>query len=459
MKTTTGSIALAAAALTVATAPALAAAQPPRGASAFAADTLTLVSAARAALAAHPAVELPRAERARAGAVAAETRAMRFPRVTTEWNATQFQEPMIVRPLHGFDPTRPPAFERMLVQGGVTASWLVWDGGARDAAIDRAEAGEAVAAAGIVGAEALLIARVGRAYLAVLDARETLAAFEAQVGALEAERTRVLRFEAEGRAPRVAVLRSEAALSRAAAGVAARRALLLESESELARLVGLSPAVLAAVPLRPLPDSVLPLPDRAALRDAAVEANAAIEQARRRLAVAATMEREARAAFLPDLSLAGRYAVYGAQGATFSGEWQGGVQLSWPVFTGGRRLAATDRAQAERQTARQSLRMAELDVESALDRALASLAEADARVSALDAAVAQYEAVVAVERLALEEGAGVQVDLLAAESALVETRAERSAARHARLAALIELARITGDLDVEWLTSNLETPR
>jgi outer membrane protein TolC len=420
-------------------------------------DTLTLSAAARAALAAHPFVELQRAEQDRAGAAATEIRASRWPRLSTEWSATHFQEPMIVRPLHGFDPSRPPGFERTLVQGGLAASWLVWDGGARAADIERAEAGASAAGAGVAAAEAALIARVGRAYLAVLDARETAGAFEAQVAALEAERTRVLRFEAEGRAARVTVLRAEAALARAIAGNTTQRAIVAEREAELARLIGIAPGNVAASPLRTIAGRPAALPSRSELLSSAIGANAEVERARLTLAAAATLERRARAAFLPDLALAGRYAVYGAEGAAFSGEWQGGVQLSWPVFTGGQRLAASDRARAEQAAARQSLRLAELEVETALDRALAALAEADARERALDTAVDQYEAVVAVERLALDEGAGVQADLLSAQSALLETRAERSSARHARASALIELARLTGVLDLAWLTDNLET--
>ena len=60
-----------------------------------------------------------------------------------------------------------------------------------------------------------------------------------------------------------------------------------------------------------------------------------------------------------------------------------------------------------------------------------------------------------------EEGQSLlmQMDYLRAESDLLETRAALVTARHARTAALVELARVTGELSPQWLTQNLEIRR
>ncbi len=84
---------------------------------------LPLFDAVQRALAQYPATAAARAEHDRATAVAAEAKAARWPRLSIDGATTQFQEPMIVAPLHGFDVRTPPQFERTLVQGHATASW------------------------------------------------------------------------------------------------------------------------------------------------------------------------------------------------------------------------------------------------------------------------------------------------------------------------------------------------
>ena len=99
---------------------------------------LTLAEAVRRALATHPAVVAAAAGVDRAEAAAAEARSALLPRVATEWTGQRFEEPMVVSPIHGFTPDLIPAFDRTLVQGNLSATWLLFDGGARGARIDGA---------------------------------------------------------------------------------------------------------------------------------------------------------------------------------------------------------------------------------------------------------------------------------------------------------------------------------
>lgn len=414
-------------------------------------DTLSLGEAARAALATHPLRAVPAAGQEAAEAAAREARSARLPRLSTEWTGTRHQEPMIVRPLHGFDPTSPPEFDRTLVHGTLSVSWTLFDGGARGARIGRAEAQAEVATASLRAAEADLLARVAAAYLAVLDARAAGAAYDAQIEALEAERTRVRRFELEGRVAHVEVLRAEAALSAALADRAAHDARRARAEAEFARLIGADVATVAALALA-APDTLQPrLPSRAELVSISLESSPRVVQARLRVAAADAARDEARSANLPSVSLAGRYDAYGDGSADLTAEWQGGVRLSYALFTGGQRSAAIARAGAGRAAATASLRLAELDVEAAIDDALTAAVEADARAAALEDAVASYRAVLDVERLALDEGAGVQSDFLRAAASLRDAETALSAARHARFIARVRLAQAAGLLTLDWL--------
>jgi outer membrane protein len=352
-----------------------------------------------------------------------------------------------------------PEFDRTLISGHLSAAWVLYDGGGRSARIARAESGESVADEGVRAAESELIAATSRAFLAVLDARAAERALTGQIEALESERTRNVRLETEGRVAHVEVLRVDAGLARSLADMAASRAGVARDEAELARLLGSTPTAVGALALA-TPDPAEPsVPDRTALIAAAHRDNADIARAELRLAAAEAGRRNARSDLIPTVALAGRYNAFGSGAGDFDVEWQGGLQLSWPVFTGGQRGARVAEADAEVALARQDLRLAQLRVESAVDAALAALAETSARTEALDAAVIQFEAVVGVEQLALDAGAGVQTDFLSARAALLESQMAAFQARHAAIAARIAVARATGQLTLDWIDTELGRSR
>jgi outer membrane protein TolC len=132
------------------------------------AQSLTVTEAARLTASRHPSRAAAQANRLRAEAGAREATAARLPLVNTEANLTRFQEPMVVAPLHGFDPRNPPTFDRTLMQANLSASYVLYDGGARGARIDRAETLVTAASAGDASVEDALLADGVRAYLSVV---------------------------------------------------------------------------------------------------------------------------------------------------------------------------------------------------------------------------------------------------------------------------------------------------
>ncbi len=159
------------------------------------------------------------------------------------------------------------------------------------------------------------------------------------------------------------------------------------------------------------------------------------------------------------MQLVGRLAQYGSNDYSPTREWQGGLQFSYPLFTGGARIAAGERADADVRAARASLAQAQLRLASGVDQAVASVNSAGARVQALETAVAQAVEVARIEKLALDAGSGVQTDYLTAEAQLLSARASLTQARAAEAAARIELARLLGELSPDWLRANLESQR
>jgi outer membrane protein TolC len=157
----------------------------------------------------------------------------------------------------------------------------------------------------------------------------------------------------------------------------------------------------------------------------------------------------------PQLDAMAQYINYGSAGGENSLEWNVGVQVSYPLFTGGAVAGNQARAQALHRRAGEALRLVETDIAQELDRSLLAIEEAQARITSLEAAVTSTEEVSRIERLRLEVGTGIQTDYLRAESDLLLTRANWIEVRYAEIRAHVELARVTGALDHDWLEAHL----
>lgn len=428
----------------------------PAGAQEGSAARLTLGEAVRLAVTHHPRLRLARSAEAGARSVIGIAAAERFPQLAAHATLTRFEEQMIVAPLHGFDPTRPPTFAHSLTQGALSVTYTLFDGGARGARVAGARADARAAGASAAAAEADLIAEVARTYLQVLSARGVLDAQHQGVAALEAERRRVEALLAEGTAARVQLLRVAAALAEAEAARVSAAAALEVAERALARLIdadlGRARAPqLAAVRLA---DTLAEDRDDALAR--AMSANDRLAEARWRLQVVQGERRGAVAAWFPRFELVGGYLGFGSTSGDFTAEWQAGVRLTYPLFAGGARAHRVAAATAHSRAAEEGVRLAELETGQAVDRALSAVREMRARVVAQESAAAHLREVARIELLSLEAGAGIESDYLQAEAAFRRASAALVEARHGEIGARIELARLTGDLSSTWLATTLE---
>ncbi|MDP3775233.1 MAG: TolC family protein [Gemmatimonadales bacterium] len=417
---------------------------------------LTLAQTVQRALAQYPTVAAARAVRDRAAADLGEATAGRRPRLSLDASLTRFQEPMVVFPLHGFDPANPPLFDRTLIQSGVTLNWTLFDFGNRASRVRAARALGGAADAALGAALSQLVARASNAYLRVLTARGVLAAQDQRLAALTAESERARRLLAEGKAARVEILRVAAELARSRADRIATEAQLEVAEHDLAQLAQLRYDQVHADSLAPLALSdTTPAPDRAAIVARARDSSPELLEVRRRSEAAQAGLVAARATRFPELRLSSGYFDRGRGSGDFKAEWQAGVGLSYALYTGGSRSSQISRADADRRGAGEQLRLAELNVEQGVDRALAAVREAHARVAALQSAVEQSEEVARIERLSLEVGSGTQTDYLDAEANLLRARASLIEVRNAEISARIELARIAGELSPDWITTKV----
>lgn len=422
--------------------------------------SLTLGAAVERALAAYPALTAARANADAAHAAVTEFTAQRFPQLAAQANVTRFEKPMIVAPLHGLDlQASPPAFDQTLIQGGLNASYTLFDGGARGARVHAARARADAADAATDASGSGVIGAVTQAYLDVLTAREVLAAETDGVAALTAERDRARQQLEVGGAAQVTVLRVEAALARAEASRTSAATDLDDAERHLARVLGVPPEQTRAerlVAVR-LVDTVIA--ERDALRARAEAANPDLRAARRDANAAALTRRAAVAQWFPRLDLVGGYLLFGSGAGDFTAEWQAGVKVSYPLFTGGARSGAVSEAGARASAADARARLVALETADAVDRAVSGVHDAAARRVAVDAAVRHLEEVVRIERLSLETGEGTETDFLQSEADLRGARADLARTREAELLARVALARLTGSLNATWITDSVENAR
>ncbi len=418
---------------------------------------LTLAEALAASLQHFPTVRGARAETEGAEANLDLEQARWVPNLSLRGSANRYQEPTVVYPIHGFGPNEIPPFSHSVFQGGVFLDYTLFDGGGRINRVRQARDHMEATRAAETGSESALLAQVTATYLQTLSRREALAAHDRRLEALRAERDRVLKFEEAGKAARVEKLRVEAALAGAEAERVRMASALAASQRDLTGLTGIRPPRtdannLAAVALA---DTAIAPGDTLVAR--AFASNPGVREAERASAAARSAGGVARSARYPRLQLTGGYQVWSDPDGNSSNEWNVGVALNQTLFTGGEVNARIHEADAAGRRAEEGLRLARISTRRAVLDAADGVREADTRVQSLVAAVTRYEEVARIEALALKAGTGTQTDFLTAEADLLNARASLAEAHRAAIVARVDLARLSGVLDRNWLAQNLES--
>jgi outer membrane protein TolC len=418
---------------------------------------LDLFEALERAVETHPALQAAGAAWRQADAQVGQAKAEWFPQLSARASLIQNQEPMLAYPLHELSATSMPTFDRTLIQGGVDLGWMVFDGGGRRARVGAARAQEEQAATNRQVVTLELVSQVTRAYLGVISTARVLDALGQHERALATERVRVVQFLEQGQAAQVELLRVDAAIAQAAAERISAEAQLDAAERSLARLLDVPVEEARADRLTPVRLASAPTADRAAMLDRLEEGNLDIREAEYAAESADWARRAAVSAWFPRLDGVGSYGMWAIPDGPAQFEWQVGVRVSYPLFTGLRRSRAVAGAAARAEAAQQNLALTRLRSEDALDRALTTVQEQQARTEAVATAVGHLAEVARIERLALDAGSGTQSDYLRAEADLHTARASLVQAEYGEIAAIVELARTTGDLTIDWLRTTLET--
>jgi outer membrane protein len=408
--------------------------------------SLTLGDAVAQALAQHPSVQRAAAAGDQAQAVVRQARAAWFPTLRVTGTLLENEEPMAVWPIHEFNLARIPPFDNTLIQGSVQLDYTLFAGGARAAKVRQAKRQFEAATAARVGTEQRLIRNVISGYLAVIATDDLVHAHDRRLEALTAELDRVQQLRKVGRAAAVEEARAQAALASAEADRVEAQSALDVARRMLAQLIGDTSDAIGTVRFPPVELKAQEPPDRHAVLSLALAKNPEIVTARR----------QAAASFAAVSAARGTWTDYRDGEANNTQEWNAAVLVGIPIFTGGAISGAIAHAEAARRVVTEDVRLAEDRVTTKVDRALAQTAESRARVVNLTRAVESFVEVTRIEKLRLDTGAETQTDYLRAEADLLAARAGLIRAHHAEIVAHAELARVTEELNVEWLAQTLE---
>jgi len=284
-----------------------------------------------------------------------------------------------------------------------------------------------------------------RAYYGAVLAAERLAALDA---AAEAAHAHVRQAEAMVRAGMVT--RSDALLAAVKAGDVDAQRIEARSDAMIARrqlalLIGLSSSAEPALPTRlPAVDVIRRLAADDTLEQTA-RTRADVDAARLGLAAARTDATRARSLYLPRLNAFARYDWNSPQ-RLYGGErsWTAGVLASWSVFEGGAQIAETEVAAARMELATAAADAAVDQARLEVERSLASLRSALARLDIAAHAVAQSTEAHRIVTRKYEGGLATVVELLDAAAVETHSTLALSNAQFAVIAATAERRRALG---------------
>ena len=318
--------------------------------------------------------------------------------------------------------------------------------------IDQARKAFEAARADLEMAEQDLIVRVGQAYFDVLAAQDTLSATNADKTAIAEQLASAKRNFEVGTATITDTREAQARFDLRSAQVIAAENELRNRRLALDQLVGrlgVAPKGLA-LPV-PLPDTVRGDADLWVREADAL--HPVVRKARLGLDVATLETEKARAAELPTLDLVATLGSSQGNGTavaiggltTRSGI---GVQLNWPIYTGGatqnrikETLSLEEKSRNDLETARRGValntRVAYNSVQSLL-----------AQVTALEAAESSTKLALEATQLGYKVGVRVNLDVLNAQTQLYATQRDLARARYDVLVGYLRLRQASGQLSL-----------
>lgn len=417
---------------------------------------LDLAAAARIALASNPSLEAAQARVMQASQIVKQAQAPYWPQVDASAGVSrvdmaenEFQTQQAFAQLFGSNLANPEDY----YNAGLAASWLVFDGFAREFRLSAARYGEKASEAARQDARRLLLSAVAFAYLQAQLSKENVAIaiadeafnqrlltesrlrYDVGTGAL----SDVLNFQIRGNSAHSRRLQEETDYRRGLIGLAA---LLGVTE-------GRFPEKLQLADLTPTTELELAVPRPAEQVETALRLRPDLQRGDWSVRQAEAGVKVARAGYFPTLSLLGSYTGERAGDMDFEGDDFGnavGVGLNWNIFSGGLTRARHGEAKARLYETEMVLADARVQVSSEVQNITEQIGNAQAQLSLQETntqLVQQQRDLVEKEYKA---GVGSLVRLNEAQRDLIVAQAQLALARVALRFAWYNLQTATGQI-------------
>jgi outer membrane protein TolC len=296
------------------------------------------------------------------------------------------------------------------------------------------------------------VLEVQQAYFAVLLSQEQIAVHEASVRLLERELSDTTRRFEAGTVPRFNVLRAEVELANAKPKLSRARNQLRVSKNVLSNRLGLE------IPAEALEDIPLQLSGKLEALPEQIDLTRAIATGlgnRRELGVLKANRKlrtedviTAKSGYKPSIQGFFGYDAHSSMFSTTLDEevhgWMSGVELRWYIFDGLLTQGKVREARAKEELAGVELedmgRTIELQVRTAHSRFIEAHEVLDSQMKVLE----QAQEALRLATTRSEAGAGTQLDVLSAQTALTEARSTHVAALHDYAVARAQLEHAMG---------------
>lgn len=298
-----------------------------------------------------------------------------------------------------------------------------------------------------------LAVRVLQAYTGVLYAQQALALIEAQGRSLQEDARRSARFVAGGEGTRTDQLEIEARARIVQAQEVEARDLLRDARNALRAITGPALADRLLAPLRVAGLAVLDEDGRdlEAWRQLALDGNPELQAQRHLLEASRQRYEAARAGHLPTARLYARKQLTDSNAENQIGQRYDtstiGIEVSIPLYSGGRTSAASSQALAEQEEARHKLQAATWTLLDDLERQYHTFSSSQERVVAYGQAAAAADQRLQATRRSVLGGERTNLDVLDAERQRFEALRDLARARYDNLLAWLTLRWQAGVLD------------
>lgn len=307
-------------------------------------------------------------------------------------------------------------------------------------------------------AKAELILRVAKAYFDVLVAEESVSAARAQLVAMQQQLARAEHGFKAGLAAVTDVYEAKSRLELAHSQALLSVDELQDKRAELDRIIDGWPPTLAALGNK----AVVPTPEPDNLDawiQSAREGNLQVGEREAALSAAVDEISRMRAEYYPKADLTASYGTnytsgnqtYPVDYSTNSKSWEVGVQVSIPLYSGGRTNSRVLEAIAKREEMRFKLESARRQAATEARKAYDGIEDGLAQTAALESSFQSASSAVKGNEVGYRLGIRINMDVLDAQEQLYDTERKLVKSRYDTLMQGLKLKEAAGSLSVEDL--------